>query len=102
MNEHMVARRRIAALEQAVALIEREWSETIGGGPISVYTDRCSVEVSKFDEDAGGECWLTTSDLVKALREVLDDVTAIGRTAEQFALDHGTVEWRSADLGGAA
>ena len=91
MSEHTIVRRRIAALEEAIAIMEREWSETVGGGPISVYTDRCSVEVSKFDEDADEECWMCAGALVAAMRELLGDLTEMGRITEQFAMEHGAV-----------
>ena len=97
MSDHSIVRRRIAALEEAIATIEREWSETSGAGPISAYTDRLAVDTAKFCEGSHeGAPWATVSDATRMLQALLGDLVAMGEHVERHTMEHGATEWRAA------
>ena len=89
MSEITIVRRRLAAVEEAIAILEREWFLTMGGGPVSVYTERLSV---KIPEECG-DGFLTMDDTVGILQDLLADLTVMAGYVENAAFANGSCEW---------
>lgn len=90
MSDHTVMRRRLAALDEAVALLTREWGETCEAGPVAHYSDQASAKL--VDED-GNEAWATVALAAKALGEIRETVAEITRQAEADAARYGPMVW---------
>ena len=89
MSDVTVARRRVKALEDALAILKKEWGETAESGVLSHYMDQVSVDAkphATIEEGQAPGWWLNIVAVVGILEEMQAEQEAMMGYAENYAM----------------
>jgi len=93
MSEVTIVRRRLAALEEAIAVLKREWGETHANHPVPVWMLDMAVTLPTSAHQEDDRTLLTIGDLVECLDALRVNVAELAEHVETYALVHGIADW---------